>query len=138
MRAIDIAIQTLRVHEGLELKPYKCTTGKLTIGYGRNLTDNGISTFEADAFLEVDARTALEDAKAVVPCYEYLNKARQAVLIDMAYNLGRTKLKGFKKMIQAIEDCDYDEASFQMIDSVWGTQVGERASFLSNTMRDGV
>ena len=24
-------------HEGLRLKPYRCTAGKLTIGYGRNL-----------------------------------------------------------------------------------------------------
>ena len=28
--------QLLR-HEGLRLKPYRCTAGKLTIGIGRNL-----------------------------------------------------------------------------------------------------
>ncbi|HOE90389.1 MAG TPA: lysozyme, partial [Candidatus Cloacimonadota bacterium] len=27
----------LKKHEGLVLKPYKCSAGKLTIGYGRNL-----------------------------------------------------------------------------------------------------
>lgn len=35
--------------EGLSLKPYTDTRGKLTIGYGRNLTDVGISQAEADA-----------------------------------------------------------------------------------------
>ena len=29
-------IRQLALHEGLRLKPYKCTTGALTIGYGRN------------------------------------------------------------------------------------------------------
>ncbi len=30
-------------HEGLKLKPYRCTAGKLTIGIGRNLDNCGIS-----------------------------------------------------------------------------------------------
>ncbi|MCP4280350.1 MAG: lysozyme, partial [Alteromonas sp.] len=33
--------QLIAQHEGLRLKPYKCTAGKITIGYGRNLDDNG-------------------------------------------------------------------------------------------------
>ena len=41
-------------HEGLRLKPYRCTAGKLTIGIGRNLDDCGISQKEAYAMLERD------------------------------------------------------------------------------------
>ena len=29
-------------HEGLRLKPYRSTAGKLTIGFGRNLDDRGL------------------------------------------------------------------------------------------------
>ena len=36
-------IAMLQRHEGLRLKPYKCTAGKVSIGYGRNLEDVGIS-----------------------------------------------------------------------------------------------
>ena len=41
-------------HEGLRLKPYHCTGGKLTIGYGRNLDDVGISRAEAEMLRAAD------------------------------------------------------------------------------------
>ena len=41
-------------HEGLRLTPYHCTGGKLTIGYGRNLDDVGISRSEAEILREHD------------------------------------------------------------------------------------
>ena len=34
-------------HEDIKLKPYRCSAGKLTIGVGRNLDDNGITRAEA-------------------------------------------------------------------------------------------
>ena len=52
-------------HEGLRLFPYADTVGKLTIGFGRNLTDIGISRDEADALLTNDldrARTGIAEA----------------------------------------------------------------------------
>ena len=39
--------EQLLLHEGLRLKPYRCTSNKLTIGVGRNLEDKGISKEEA-------------------------------------------------------------------------------------------
>ena len=33
-------------HEGFKSKPYTDTVGKITIGVGRNLTDNGLSKEE--------------------------------------------------------------------------------------------
>ena len=41
-------------HEGLRLKPYRCTAGKLTLGVGRNLNDCGISQTEAYVLLGND------------------------------------------------------------------------------------
>ena len=40
--------------EGLRLKPYTDTVGKITIGIGRNLTDVGISKEEAYALCDTD------------------------------------------------------------------------------------
>ena len=45
-------IEQLKRHEGLKLKPYKCTADKLTIGVGRNLEDVGISEEEAEMLLQ--------------------------------------------------------------------------------------
>ena len=35
--------ELLTLHEGLELKAYKCTAGKITIGVGRNVEELGIA-----------------------------------------------------------------------------------------------
>ena len=52
---IDL-MESLKSQEGLRCKPYKCTSGKLTIGYGRNLEDVGISQKEAEYLFENDVR----------------------------------------------------------------------------------
>ena len=46
-------VNQLILHEGLRLKPYRCTAGKLTIGVGRNLETKGLSEEEALFYLEV-------------------------------------------------------------------------------------
>ena len=63
---------------------------------------------------------------------------RQAVLIDMMFNLGSPRFKQFKKMIQALEDNDYSRASFEMLDSKWAVQVGNRANYLAEKMKQGI
>jgi len=50
---------TLEHHEGLRLKPYKDSVGKLTIGIGRNLDDVGISKSEALLLLQNDIDVAI-------------------------------------------------------------------------------
>ncbi|MFA6660842.1 MAG: lysozyme, partial [Bacilli bacterium] len=42
-KLMDRIKEQLVRHEGLRLKPYRCTADKLTIGIGRNLDDCGIS-----------------------------------------------------------------------------------------------
>lgn len=46
-------VQRLVKHEGLRLKPYKCSTGKLTIGVAHNLTDTPLSPEELKEFDEI-------------------------------------------------------------------------------------
>lgn len=138
MTALDIAIETIKIHEGLRLKPYTDTIGKLTIGYGRNLDDVGISKSEAIAMLKTDVKIAYEGVRLVIYDFDSLSEMRQAVLIDMSFNLGLTKFKKFKKMIEAIEDKDYPRASFEMKNSLWAVQVGERANYLARKFKEGI
>ena len=51
---IDDLKEMLIKNEGMELKVYRCTSGKLTCGVGRNLSDNGISLDEAELMLKND------------------------------------------------------------------------------------
>ena len=132
----DALIASVKRHEGLRLKVYKCTAGKNTIGYGRNLDDVGISADEAEYLLKHDLENAEIDAQRF-PIYEKLNQVRKDVLIEMVFNLGYSRLSGFKKMFAALERKDYDGAANEMLDSKWARDVGERAKTLAYFMRIG-
>ena len=126
----------IKKHEGLSLKPYRCPAGKLTIGYGRNLEQNGITSSEAELLLYNDIQNCYADC-VKFSFWNRLSIARQAVLIDMCFNLGFARLKQFKKMLAALTDGDYEIAAEQMLDSVWAKQVKSRATELAEIMRKG-
>lgn len=123
-------------HEGERLKPYRCTSGKLTIGVGRNLDDNGISRAESRLLLQNDIADTLGEISQH-PWFGSLNPTRQIALVDMHFNLGGPRFRSFKRMIEAIEAGDYDRAAIEMMDSRWADQVGQRAVTLSRMMREG-
>ena len=124
------ATELLKKHEGLRLYPYRCTAGKLTIGWGRNLEDVGISREEADLMLEKDIDECVRDLNNLFSLgWNFLSfsENRQAALINMRYQLGATGFRKFKKMIRAIRDDDWVEAGVQAKDSRWYKQVTARA-----------
>jgi lysozyme len=127
----------LKRDEGLRLQPYRDTVGKLTIGYGRNLDDVGISLGEAEVMLKNDVRKADAEAAKYV-WFDGLDEARQAVVICMIYNLGPKGFAGFKNTIASIAAGNYDDAASRMLQSKWATQVGNRAYRLAAAMRTGV
>lgn len=130
-------MERLVLHEGLRLKPYRCTAGKLTIGVGRNLDDVGISEEEARILLENDVQRSHIACLHAFPWYAGLDGVRQGIILEMCFNLGLTRLKGFKKMLKAMELKNYALASQEMMTSLWAKQVGKRAERLSNLMKNG-
>lgn len=127
----------LERHEGVRLYPYRDTVGKLTIGIGRNLDDNGITRDEAEMLLDTDI-DEVERHLNTVDEYLALDRVRQTVLANMCFNLGFYGLMAFRKMWKALARKDYAEAARQMLDSKWARQVGSRADELARTMRTGV
>lgn len=132
----DSLVGRVKLHEGLRLMPYRCSAGKLTIGYGRNLDDVGISNEEAEYLLKHDLENAEKEAEKL-DCYKKLNQNRKDILIEMVFNLGYPRLCGFKKMLSALDRGDYDGAANEMLDSKWARDVGERAKTLAYFMRIG-
>ena len=129
--------QLLR-HEGLKLKPYRCPAGKLTIGVGRNLDDNGISQKEAFVLLENDILRCESQLLDHIPiAYSDLNETRKSVLLNMCFNLGISGLLEFKNTLAFIGAGDFERAANNMLASRWAKQVGRRAIELSELMRKG-
>ncbi|WP_417315672.1 glycoside hydrolase family protein [Cycloclasticus pugetii] len=126
----------LERHEDLRLKPYRDTVGKLTIGYGRNLEDVGISREEASLMLDADIDEAVKYMETVDE-YCALDPVRQALLVNMCFNLGFCGLMKFKRMWAAIGRGDYSRAGDEMLNSKWARQVGRRADELAEIMRTG-
>ena len=124
-------------HEGERLKVYMCPAGKPTIGVGRNLEDRGISHVESDFLLDNDIEAFTANLTKRLFWFKDLDSVRQAVLVDMAFNMGVAGLMAFKKTLKAIENGKWTEASRQMLDSRWATQVGSRATELAEMMRTG-
>lgn len=133
----DKLLKQLDLHEGLELKPYKDTVGKLTIGVGRNLTDRGITKDEAYYLLRNDVAIVITELDKNLNWWKSLDEVRQRVLADMCFNLGISKLLGFKNTLELIRKGDYEAASSAMLNSLWAKQVKGRAARLANMMRTG-
>jgi lysozyme len=109
----------LKEDEGKRLKPYRCPANKLSIGYGRNLEDNGISLDEAEYLLRNDIKRTETELKNALPFYIKLDDVRQNVLINMAFNLGVPRLLKFKKTLAYIQDFEFEKASKEMLVSKW-------------------
>ena len=136
-------LNQLRRHEGLRLKPYHCSENFLSLGYGRNLETNGISEAEAE-FMLLNDLLACESELKNEGWYNQLDEVRRAVILNMAFNLGKPTLLKFRKLIGALSDDDYETASKEMVTgsdgvspSKWASQVGSRAYELADQMRTG-
>lgn len=125
-------------HEGLRLKPYRCTAGKLTIGIGRNLDDCGIFQKEAYVLLEGDILQCERQILAEIPkIYLQIDEVRKSVLLNMCFNMGIKGLLSFNNTLAFIAAGDWERAANSMLASKWAKQVGRRAIELSELMRKG-
>lgn len=122
-------------HEGKRLKPYVCTEGKITIGYGRNLTDVGISETEARAMLSVDIAKAVESLHHSLPWVATLPLSVHDVLANMTFNMGIHGLLEFRRFLAAVRAGEWQTAAVEMLDSRWAEQVGYRAQELADVIR---
>jgi lysozyme len=116
--------ENLKRAEGLRLKPYRCPAGKLTVGYGRNLEDNGIAPSEAVYLLENDIVGAAGQVERYLPWTARLDSIRQAAVIELAFNLGIAGLLKFHATLMALHEGRYADAARHLLDSKWAGQVG--------------
>ena len=127
---LEKAIESIKPDEGFRSKPYRCTAGKLTIGYGRNIEDVGIFRHEAEVLLTNDIHDCIEDLLT----FQYwtdLETRQQVALINMRFCLGPRRFRQFRRMNRALELGDYQTAAAELLDSKFARQVGKRADRLA-------
>ena len=136
----ELVVSSLKRDEGLRLRPYKDSVGILTIGYGRNLEEVGLSPEEAEMLLQHDISSAHNSCISLfgLNVWTSINQDRKAALVNMMFNLGYPRFRKFKNMRKAILDDDWQTAADEAENSKWFTQVGNRAVRIVKALRTGV
>ena len=137
---IDLCKAEIKRHEGEVLEIYIDSLGYKTLGVGHLCQPNDIeydwevgtpvSQEVVDAYYEMDFRKHYYEAVNVFGDEKGFNNLPddiQRVLVNMAFNLGGTRLSKFRNMLQACRNHDCQEMARQMQDSRWFGQVGRRS-----------
>jgi lysozyme len=135
----DQLIDMLKRHEGVRSHVYLCSAGYETLGVGRNISESGlgITEDEIDFLLMNDITRVKQELTDTYFWFPALNEARQDAMIDICFNLGLTRLRGFVKAIEAMSREQFDIAADEFMDSRWATQVGNRAVEVTEMIRTG-
>ena len=118
--------------EGLRLKPYNDEVGCLTIGYGHNLSANGIPITIADQLLDSDILNAQKDVLRNLPWVMSLDEPRQDAFTHLCFWIGIGSLLNFKKMLAAAQAGDWQTAHDELLNSNLFNAIPQRATEVAN------
>ena len=135
----DKLLEMLKRHEGVRSHVYLCSAGYETIGVGRNISKSGLgmSADEVDYLLENDIERVIKELSSEYPWFKDLDDVRKDAMIDISFNLGATRLRGFKKALAAMDVADYTLAAKEFLDSKWSRDVKGRAHELASMIETG-
>lgn len=143
------AVSLLADEEGFRPKPYLCSEGFPTVGYGQRIGAKNqpliayqfsLPEVVARHWLAVNVATLINDVTQhpeIEAAFYRCNLARQTVLISMAYQLGVHGLAGFKNMLAAIKDERWQAAETHALDSLWAKQTPARAKRHARVLATG-
>jgi len=136
---MDKLIEMLKRHEGVRSTVYVCSAGYETIGVGRNISSSGIglSEDEVNYLLENDIERVIKELSTEYPWFNSLDDVRKDAMIDISFNLGATRLRGFKRALAAMEVADYKLAAKEFLDSKWSRDVKGRSHELASMIETG-
>jgi len=139
---IELCKQEITRHEGKVLEIYEDSLGYKTLGVGhliqkKDLEFNlpvGTPVIQevVDLYYEDDFNKHLKETIDLISEKEFENLPEpiQHVLVNMCFNLGKSRLSAFKNMLKAVKAKDWKEMAHQMEDSKWFNQVGRRGKEL--------
>ena len=148
--------------EGWKPKVYKDSLSIKTVGVGHNLTredspqrlfdigavykdiEDGtrdLTNEQIFALLDQDMLTAVRIAEHLFPRFHSFDDTRQTILVDLAFNIAPDRLRGFHRMIEAINSNASDKwstAAHELEHSHWYHQVGQRGPRNVKALRTGI
>jgi lysozyme len=138
-------LEVIKKEEGTKKKdgkhiPYKCSEGKLTIGYGLlidpDVSGGGLTDVQAEMLLKTTVDTMLVELYNRIPWYKNQPEPIKIALANMAYQLGVPKLLQFTKTLDHIEHGRYGMAAAECLNSKWYQQTPNRAKRVSDVFQN--
>lgn len=135
MNLIDI----LEYEEGYRSKPYLCSEGYVTVGYGTKLhNQKGLDPreFSIEVTRDIAKLLLLEkvaklEAKLSASKYgktfDKLNADRRAIILSMAYQMGVSGVLKFPSMWRHAGNENWEGMRDEALDSLWARQTPSRA-----------
>lgn len=140
--------EQLKIDEGVEYEIYLDHLGYPTFGVGHLVLDTDpesgqpegtqVSEERVKECFEKDLDTSISECEKLYIDGEFGNLPGevQEILVNMMFNMGRTRLSKFKKMHAAILDGDWKTAATEGRDSLWYKQVTNRAERLMQRLEN--
>lgn len=121
---------------GKAIVPGSIVLGHPSIGIGRALDTDGITTEEA-IYLRDNNILKCRQAAGTFPWFRGLDSVRQDVIVMLIFNMGLGGVCEFKNMLAAMARGDYTQAASELLASRWSAQVKARAVRLADLLRSG-
>jgi len=129
-------LESIKHHEGFVEHVYDDSLGIPTIGYGFAIKDLVLDEDIAEEILIRKLERLKRNANSRFRWLEDMPVVVQEVLLNMCYQLGVTGVSKFRKAISAFQEGEWHEAADEMLDSLWARQTPNRATELSNIVRN--
>lgn len=135
----------LTPEEGDRKFPYDDATGrppavqgKLTIGIGWNLTDNGIPQEVEDLLFNIATDRVEADLTAHCPWWPGLPDPQQRAVADLCFNMGWPTLSAFGTFLGLMALRQYAAAALDLTTTAWYKEVGSRGPKVVSLLLEGV
>lgn len=128
-------LNQIKKHEGFRSEVYECTEGYDTIGYGFAIKDLKLDEDIAELILKRKLDELEERIAGKFSWFSVSPDVVKEVVTNMCYQLGVSGFSKFKKTIYLLETEQYEDASIEMLNSLWAKQTYNRAKELSETLR---
>ena len=129
-------IDSIKEHEGYVGIVYKDSLGIDTIGYGFAIKDLELDKDVCDIILERKLHNLEDSVNLKFSWFIYMPQEIKDVVMEMCYQLGVNGFSKFKKTVSYLQDRQFEEASVEMLDSLWAKQTPNRAKELSNRVKE--
>ena len=129
-------IESIKRHEGYVGIVYKDSLGIDTIGYGFAIKDLELDEDICEIILERKLKELETRVNLKFKWFMYMPQEIKDVVMEMCYQLGVGGVSKFKKTIAYLQNKQWEEASVEMLDSLWAKQTPNRAKELSNRVKE--